>query len=376
MKLVIIVGTRPEIIRLSSTINLARELFDTTLVHTGQNYDHNLNEVFFEDLNIVKPDYFLECVRTDLGATVGDIISKSYSLFKELDPDAVLILGDTNSCLCAYSAKRLKIPIFHVEAGNRCFDPNVPEEVNRKVIDHLADINMCYMEHARRNLLSEGLKPQYTFVIGSPLPEVFSETMLQRINESPVLETLGLIPGRYFVLSTHREENVDNIDNFKRIVESIHRICEEHPKKSVVFSVHPRTRKRIEENHITFPEAVILSEPLGLIDYCALQQNAYCCISDSGTVTEESSILRFPAILLRSSTEHPEGIEAGNITIGNLDSDSLLESVALAVRESGSHGTYNEISCYQDRNISYKICKIIKGYTGIVNQFIWMKNKK
>jgi len=368
MKLVIIVGTRPEIIRLSSTINLCRKLFDVSLIHTGQNYDYNLNQSFFKDLDINEPDYYLDCSRDNLGNAVGDIISKSYNLLNEIKPDAILILGDTNSCLSAYSAKRLKIPIFHIEAGNRCFDPNVPEEINRKIIDHLSDINMCYMEHARHNLLKENLHSQYIFVIGSPIPEVLLN-IKDKLNTSKILEENNLTKNEYFVWSSHREENIDTDQNFNNMINSINMLAKTYNKK-VLFSVHPRTRNKIKKNNVNFDDNIILSEPLGLIDYYKLQQNSLCVISDSGTVTEESKILGFKAVLLRTSTEHPEGIDAGSIIIGNNDWKYLEHSIKLCLSTDTDN---NNIINYTDTNFSEKVCKIMSGYVGIVNKFIWMK---
>jgi UDP-N-acetylglucosamine 2-epimerase (non-hydrolysing) len=367
MKLAIIIGTRPEIIRLSMTIKLAKKYFDTFLIHTGQNYDSNLNDIFFTDLELSSPDYYLDCSRKNIGSTVGDIISKSYDLFLEIKPDAILILGDTNSCLCAYSAKRLKIPIFHVEAGNRCFDPNVPEEINRRLIDHIADINMCYMEHARKNLLYEGLKTQYTFVIGSPMTEVLNN-ISHKIQSSTILEKLSLQPKQYFLLSFHREENVNNDKNFSSIIDSINQIDNIYHKK-IVISIHPRTKKILNEKNIIFSDNIILSEPFGILDYCKLQTNSYCVISDSGTLTEESSILKFPAVLLRTSTEHPEGIDSGNIILGDIKWNNLKINIDMALEKN----QWNILSEYVDINVSQKICNIISGYTGIVNKFLWMK---
>lgn len=364
MKIAIIVGTRPEIIRLSSTIKLAKKLFNTTLIHTGQNYDYNLNEVFFKDLELPKPDIYLDCSKDNLGATIGNVISKSYNLFSELKPDCILILGDTNSCLCAYSAKRLKIPIFHVEAGNRCFDPNVPEELNRKIIDHLSDVNMCYMEHARKNLLNEGISSRYIFVIGSPMTEVLNN-LKDKIDESNILNKLELDTNNYFVLSTHREENVDL--NFNRIIECIKSIDKTYNRK-IIITVHPRVKEKIEK--IKFSDNIMLCKPFGIIDYIKLQKNALCVISDSGTITEESSILNFPAVLMRTSTEHPEGVDAGNIVIGNIDSESLIRSINMATEYGGK---INKINDYRDNDISIKICKILNGYTSIINKYIWMK---
>ena len=369
MKLAIIVGTRPEIIRLSATINLARKLFTVFLIHTGQNYDYNLNEVFFKDLEIDNPDYYLNCSKDNIGNTIGDVISKSYSLFTELKPDAILILGDTNSCLCSYSAKRLKIPIFHLEAGNRCFDPNVPEEINRRIIDHLSDINMCYMEHARTNLLKENLKMQYTFVVGSPMSEILLN-IKDKIDSSNILISKNLIKNEYFVWSSHREENIDTYENFLKIIDSLNNLAKIYNKK-IVFSIHPRTRKMLnKDKKFELNSNIILSEPLGLIDYYCLQKNSLCVISDSGTVTEESKILGFKAVLLRTSTEHPEGIDAGSIIVGNINWNNLNESIKLALSFDLSN---NEIIDYKDNNFSEKVCKIICGYTSIVNKFIWMK---
>lgn len=366
MKLGIIVGTRPEIIRLASTINLARKLFDVKLIHTGQNYDYNLNQVFFKDLNIEDPDIYLNCSVANVGSTVGDVISKSYDVFCEHKFDAILILGDTNSCLCAYSAKRLKIPIFHLEAGNRCFDQNVPEELNRKIIDHLSDINICYMEHARRNLLSEGIKSQYTFVLGSPMTEVLL-SIKDKLNNSNILQKLDLTRNQYFVWSTHREENINLDNNFDKIVNSLNNLANKYDIK-VIFSCHPRTRKKL--NNIQLHEKVLLCEPFGFIDYCNLQQNALCVLSDSGTLSEESTILQFKSILLRTSTEHPEVVDVGNIIVGNIDWHYLENCMNVVLN---NELIINKINDYENINFSEKVCKIIVGYYGIVNKFIWMK---
>lgn len=365
MRLFIIVGTRPEIIRLSATIQLARQLFAVTLVHTGQNYDYNLNDVFFDDLSIDPPDIYLNCSRDNIGNTIGDIISKSYDLFIKHQPDAILILGDTNSCLCSYSAKRLKIPIFHVEAGNRCFDPNVPEEINRKMIDHLSDINMCYMEHARTNLIRENLKSQYIFVVGSPMLEIYTK-IKSRVESSQILSELDIAAYNYFVWSSHREENVDS-ENLQHIIESINQLAETYAKK-IVFSIHPRTRKKL--NLQGLHTNIIMHEPFGIIDYYKLQQNALCVISDSGTLTEESAIIGFRSVLLRTSTEHPEGIDAGSTVVGNVQWKFLSKAIEICLK---TEMTPNNIAAYQDKNVSEKICKIIGGYTDIVNKFGWMK---
>jgi UDP-N-acetylglucosamine 2-epimerase (non-hydrolysing) len=360
MKLAIIVGTRPEIIRLSSTISLARKYFDVSLIHTGQNYDYNLNEIFFQDLSLTLPEYYLDCSKENLGKTVGDVISKSYELFIQIKPDAILILGDTNSCLCAYSAKRLKIPIFHLEAGNRCFDDNVPEETNRRIIDHISDYNLCYTEHARTNLLREGLHPKSIFVVGSPIPEIW-ENLKQKVSQSDILSKLNLEKGKYFVWSSHREENVSNPQNFKMIIECLNQVAERYQTK-IIFTVHPRTRKIIEKKNIKLNEYIILNEPFGVIDYYHLQKESLCVISDSGTVTEEASILGFKAVLLRTSTEHPEGIEASKITLGNILPVNLLQSLLISL---SSKPNNNIIQNYIDLNLSEKVCKIISGYKNL-----------
>ena len=366
--LVVFVGTRPELIRLSSVIKKATEIFNLILVHTGQNYDYSLNQVFFEDLEIPKPSYYLDCSKKNCGSAVGDIISKSYNLLLELNPDAILVLGDTNSCLCSYSAKRLKIPIFHLEAGNRSFDPNVPEEINRKIIDHLSDINMCYMEHARTNLLKENAKPQYTFVVGSPMPEIYS-ALENKVNNSNILSKLTLEKNNYFVWSSHREDNIDNIENFKHMINSINQLSKTYNKK-IIFGAHPRAKKMIDKYNIQFEDNIILTEPFGIIDYYCLLKNSLIVISDSGTISEEANVLKFKAVLLRYSTEHPETIDSGSITIGNIKWDQLKYVVKLCINSNNIH---NEIINYKDYNFSEKVCKIIAGYYEIVNKFLWMK---
>ena len=369
MKLVIIVGTRPEIIRLSAIINKAREIFDVTLIHTGQNYDYNLNDVFFKDLSIQAPEIYLNCSKENLGKTVGDVISKTYDIFLDLKPDAVLVDGDTNSCLSVYSAKRLKIPIFHFEAGHRCFDLNLPEEINRKLVDHLADVNICYTEHARKNLLNENCKTEYTFVVGSPMREVIY-SIKDKIMQSNALEIRNLTKGEYFVWSSHREENVTQNDNFFEMVNSINNLATEY-ELPIFFPAHPRTRNMLKEHKITLHENIILSEPIGIIEYCNLQMNAKCVISDSGTLTEETDILRFKGIMLRTSTEKPEGIEAGTVTIGNLKWNTMKDVLKLVLNnEMNDKDTIPDYDC---ETVSDKVCKIIIGYTSIVNKFIWMK---
>lgn len=369
MKLAIIIGTRPEIIRLAVIINKCRKLFETFVIHTGQNYDYNLNEIFFKELGIDSPDFFLNCSKNNLGEAVGDVISKSYTLFTEIKPDAILVLGDTNSSLCCYPAKRLKIPIFHMEAGNRCFDVNVPEEINRKIVDHLADVNLCYSEHARRNLMKETFRTEYTFVTGSPMNEVINYYK-DKIDSSNVLHRLNLTKNDYILFSSHREENIDNKDNFSHIIDTINALVIKFNMK-IIFSVHPRTQKKITNEKVIFPDKVILSEPFGYFDYCSLQKNAFCVISDSGTLTEESYILDFPAVLLRNSTERPEGVDSGKIILGCVDKETILQSINILM--SSKISLKDPITQYDCMNVSDKVIKIISGYIPIVNKFIWMK---
>lgn len=366
MNLAIVVGTRPEIIRLSATIKLARKLFNVTLIHTGQNYDYNLNEIFFKELDIKNPEIYLNCSNANPGEIVGDIINKTYNIFKEKKFDALLILGDTNSCLCTYSAKRLKIPIFHLEAGNRCFDLNVPEEINRKIIDHISDVNICYMEHAKINLLNEGIKQQYIFVCGSPMTEIINNVK-DSMNSSNILEKYNLKINDYFVLSIHREENIDSDENLIKIINSINNIGLLYNKK-IIFSCHPRTKKKLV--NIKLNENIILSQPFGFIDYLKLQKNSMCVISDSGTLSEESTILQFKSILLRTSTEHPETIDAGNIIIGNIEWNQLNKCIEIVM---DNNFKINNVKYYDNDNFSEKICKIIIGYYKIINKFNWMK---
>ena len=367
MKLVIVLGTRPEIIRLSSTITLCKKLFDTTLIHTGQNYDKNLSEVFFKAFNIEPPDIYLDCSKETCCSAVGDIITKTYDIFNKIQPNAILILGDTNSGLCAYSAKRLKIPIFHLEAGNRSFDPNVPEEINRKIIDHLSDINMCYTEHAKTNLLTENCKPAYTFVVGSPMKEIFL-TIQNKIQYSTILEKYNLVENDYFVWSTHREDNVDNNINFNYMIECLLKLSEKYNKK-IIFGMHPRVANKIKSLNIT-DENIIITEPFDIIDYYKLLTNCLLVISDSGTISEESNILGFKSVLLRYSTEHPEAIDAGSVILGNINWVDLQISINVALKLDNTH---NDILNYHDENFSEKVCKIIAGYHSIVNKMLWMK---
>ena len=368
-KLAIIVGTRPEIIRLSMIINKARQFFDVSLIHTGQNYDYNLNEIFFRDLNIAAPEYYLNCSRENVGHTIGDIIAKSYDLFLKIQPNAVLVDGDTNSCLCVYSAKRLKIPIFHFEAGHRCFDINLPEEINRKLVDHLSDVNLCYTEHARKNLLKENCPAQYTFTVGSPMREVLN-SIAEKIKITDAFQKYNLNRYNYFVWSSHREENVTQRENFLNMIDSLNNLAKEY-QLPIFFPAHPRTRNYIQKENVTLDPLIILSEPIGIIDYCNLQMNSKCVISDSGTLTEETDILKFKGVMLRTSTEKPEGIEVGNVTIGNIKWSILKQVIPLVLRSD----LKENVSDYLSDNVSDKVCKIIIGYTSIINKFVWMKKE-
>ena len=371
LKVMTIIGTRPEIIRLSATIKRCDEFFNQVLVHTGQNWDYSLNEVFFEDLELRKPDHFLNVVGNHLGETMGNIIEKSYEVMEKEKPDALLILGDTNSCLAAISAKRLKIPVFHMEAGNRCYDQNVPEEINRKIVDHTSDINLTYTEHSRRNLISEGIRKDHIMVTGSPMAEVLKNQQ-GKINSSNILKELNLEKNNYMVLSAHREENIDNKQNFNQLIDSINYIAKKFDKK-IVFSAHPRTWKKIEENNVELNKNIMKLKPFGFNDYNALQKNAYCVLSDSGTLSEESSILSFPGVLIRTSTERPEVLDKGSIVISGLNKETIENSINIA----SNSVKYEEITKspvdYQDENVSIKVVKIIQSYTSIINREIWRK---
>ena len=372
MKVMTVLGTRPEIIRLSAVIKACDKYFEHILVHTGQNWDYTLNEIFFKDLELRKPDFYLDAVGENLGETIGNIIAKSFKLFGEVKPDALLILGDTNSALSAIAAKRLKIPIFHMEAGNRCFDQNVPEEINRKIVDHISDINLPYTEHSRRYLLSEGIRKEHIFVTGSPMPEVLNNCS-DSIEGSDVLTELKLENGKYILVSAHREENIDIEDNFMHLVNSLNSVAEEF-KIPIIYSTHPRSWKRIEEKKIEFNPLVKKLKPFGFIDYNKLQQNAFCVLSDSGTLSEESAILNFPAVLIRTSTERPEVLDKGSIIIGGIKSGEVMQSVYSAVEMFGAMDNGNILPVdYQDTNVSMKVVKIIQSYTKIVNKNIWQK---
>lgn len=370
LKVMTVIGTRPEIIRLSEVIRACDRAFDHVLVHTGQNWDYTLNEIFFKDLGLREPNHYLNVVGADLGETMGNIISASYKLMVAEKPDALLILGDTNSALCAIPAKRLKIPIFHMEAGNRCFDQNVPEEINRKIVDHISDLNLPYTEHSRRYLLSEGFRKEHIYVTGSPMAEVIAKQR-PRIEASRALSELGVAKGGYFLVSAHREENIDIERKFDELVAALNAIAEEYGKP-VIFSTHPRTMKRIEQKGVKFNSLIRNMKPFSFSDYCRLQLDSYCVLSDSGTLSEESSMLRFPAVLLRNSTERPEVLDKGTMIIGGYRAESLLQSVALAVESFDPQAPRPDD--YADLNVSAKVVRVIQSYTRIVDKVIWDKN--
>lgn len=372
LKLMTILGTRPEIIRLSEVIKKCDKYFDHILVHTGQNWDYTLNQIFFEDLNLRAPDYYLDSVGEDLGETIGNIIAKSYKLMAEVKPDALLILGDTNSALSAISAKRHKIPIFHMEAGNRCFDENLPEEMNRRIVDHIADVNLCYSEHARRYLNAEGRPKERTYVTGSPMAEVLTAN-IDKINNSEILKTLNLEPRKYILLSAHREENIDIEKNFFSLMNAVNAMAERYDMP-VIYSTHPRSKKFIEQRNFKFHPNVRSMKPFGFSDYNHLQMNAYCVVSDSGTLPEESSYFRsFPAVCIRTSTERPEAIDKGNFIIGSITEDSVLRAVETAVQMQENHALGTHVPDYTDENVSTKVVKIIQSYTDVVNRMVWKK---
>ena len=371
LKLMTIVGTRPEIIRLSAVIKCADKYFDHILVHTGQNYDYTLNQIFFEDLKLREPDYFLESVGQNLGETMGNIISKSYSLMADLKPDALLILGDTNSALSAISAKRLKIPIFHMEAGNRCWDWNVSEMINRKIVDHISDINMPYTEHSRRYLISEGIDGKTIFVTGSPMREVLRDHM-DDILKSDVLNRLGLKKRQYIPVPAHRDENIDIEDNFMELMNAINHIAKTY-NMPVIYSTHPRSKKFIEMRDFKFHPLVQSMKPFGFLDYNMLQMNAYCVLSDSGTLSEESAMLGFPGVLLRTSTERPEVLDKGSVVIGGIRGEDVERATRLAVSMYDNNEEVVLSPDYNDTNVSVKVVKLIQSYTDIVNRTVWLK---
>lgn len=376
LKLLIIVGTRPEIIRLSAVITKCRKYFDTILAHTGQNYDYNLNGVFFKDLKLDNPEAYLNAVGADLGETVGNIIAKSYQLMVDIKPDALLVLGDTNSCLSAIGAKRLHIPIFHMEAGNRCKDECLPEETNRRIVDIISDVNMAYSEHARRYLADCGLPKERTYVTGSPMAEVLRNN-LSEIENSDIHKKLNLEKGKYILLSAHREENIDTEKNFVSLFKAINKMAKKYDMP-ILYSCHPRSRKRLENSGFNLDKRIIQHEPLGFHDYNCLQMNAFCVVSDSGTLPEEASFFTsvghpFPAVCIRTSTERPEALDKGGFTLAGIDENSLLQAVQIAV-EMNLNGDYGlPVPDYLDENVSTKVVKIIQSYTGIVNKMVWRK---
>lgn len=376
LKLMTIVGTRPEIIRLAAVMKKCDTYFEQILVHTGQNYDYCLNQVFFDDLGLREPNYYLDAVGSDLGETIGNIIAKSYKLMTEVKPDALLILGDTNSCLSAISAKRLHIPIFHMEAGNRCFDECLPEETNRRIVDHIADVNMCYSEHARRYLNSEGTAKERTYVTGSPMAEVLHNN-LDQIEASNVLEKLGLEKGKYILLSAHREENIDTEENFNNLFTAINAMAEKYDMP-ILYSCHPRSKKFLERRGFQLDSRVKMHEPLGFHDYNHLQMNAFAVVSDSGTLPEESSYFNsfghpFPAVCIRTSTERPEALDKGNFILAGITTEQVLQAVDTAVEmvKNGDNGL--DVPNYVDENVSTKVVKLIQSYVGVVNKMVWRK---
>ena len=376
LKLLIIVGTRPEIIRLSAVITKCRKYFDTVLAHTGQNYDYNLNGVFFHDLGLADPEVYLDAVGKDLGETMGNIIAKSYALMAETRPDAVLVLGDTNSCLSVIGAKRLHIPIFHMEAGNRCKDECLPEETNRRIVDIISDVNMAYSEHARRYLADCGLPKERTYVTGSPMAEVLHKN-LAKIEASDIHARLGLEKGRYILLSAHREENIDTEQNFTSLFTAVNAMAEKYDLP-ILYSCHPRSKKRLEESGFPLDRRVIRHEPMGFHDYNCLQMNAFAVVSDSGTLPEESSFFTsvghpFPAVCIRTSTERPEALDKGCFILAGIDTRSLLQAVDTAVELVKNGDTGIPVPDYTDENVSDKVVRIIQSYTGVVNKMVWRK---
>lgn len=371
LKVMTIVGTRPEIIRLAEVIKKCDEYFEHILVHTGQNWDYTLNDVFFKELELREPNHFLGVVGNDLGETMGNIIAESYKVLSQERPDALIILGDTNSCLSAIAAKRLKIPVFHMEAGNRCFDQNVPEEINRRIVDVTSDVNLAYTEHARRYLLSEGMRKEYTFVTGSPLPEVFHKYM-NRIDESNVLEELNLEKGKFILVSAHREENIDNDVNFKSLTDALNAIAEKYDMP-VIYSTHPRSWKRIEAMNIKFHKNIRQLKPFGFYDYNKLQKESFCVLSDSGSLAEESNIMKFAAVSIRTSTERPEAIDKGSVILGGITFDSITQAIEIITKQKALGEETAKVHDYTDINVSTKVVNIVQGYTDVINRFIWRK---
>jgi len=372
MKVMTIVGTRPEIIRLSEVIKACDRYFDHVLVHTGQNWDYTLNEIFFEELELREPDYYLGAVGDHLGETMGNIIAKSYEVLAKEKPNALLILGDTNSALSAISAKRLKVPIFHMEAGNRCFDQNVPEEINRRIVDHISDINLPYTEHSRRYLLSEGIRKEHIFVTGSPMTEVLHKNM-EKIQGSNVLSELNLEPRKYILVSAHREENIDNEKNFFSLMNALNHIAERY-QLPIIYSTHPRSWKKIEERKFKFNPLIRQLKPFGFFDYNKLQLNSFCTLSDSGTLSEESAILGFPAVLIRTSTERPEVLDKGTMVIGGITEKDIVQAVELSRAMWDNKEQRNLAPDYLDENVSVKVVKIIQSYAKIVDKVVWSRS--
>jgi UDP-N-acetylglucosamine 2-epimerase len=370
LKVVSVVGTRPEIIRLAECIKKCDQFFEHTLVHTGQNYDYTLNQIFFEDLQLREPDFYLNVAGKHLGETIGNVIAKSFEVLAQIQPDALLVLGDTNSVLCTIAAKRLKIPIFHMEAGNRCFDQNVPEEINRKISDHISDINLTYTENSRRYLLSEGFRKDHVFVIGSPLREVLDKYETE-IFSSDVVQRLDLESGQFIVVSAHREENIDLKNHFEILAESLNAVAETY-QIPIIFSTHPRTKKRIQEKGIVFHELIRNVEPLGFFDYVKLQKEAFVVLSDSGTISEESAMMNFPAVSIRTSTERPEAIDAGTIVLGGISKENMLQSIPVA-RELHVSGQQHLPFEYNIKNTSTRVIRAIQSYTSIINKVTWNK---
>ena len=371
LKVMTVVGTRPEIIRLAETIKACDQYFDHVLVHTGQNYDYKLNQVFFEDLELREPDYYLDAAGEKLGDTMGNIIAKSYRVMEEEKPDALLVLGDTNSALCAISAKRLKVPIFHMEAGNRCWDWNVSEMINRKIVDHIADINLPYTENSRRYLLSEGIDGKTIFVTGSPMREVLDKYH-DKIEASDVLTQLGLKEKEYILVSAHREENIDLEENFLSLMNALNDVAEVY-QMPVIYSTHPRSKKFIEKRNFQFHPLVKSMEPFGFFDYNKLQKNAFCVLSDSGTLSEESAMCRFPGVLIRTSTERPEALDMGSVVLGGIDTETIEQAIELAVSISKNGDLFELNADYCQKNVSLKVVKTIQSYTDIVNRTVWLK---
>lgn len=376
LKLMTIVGTRPEIIKMSIIMKKCDKYFDHIIVHTGQNYDYELNEVFFNELGIRKPDYYLGVVGNDLGETMGNVINKSYKLIKEVRPDALIVLGDTNSCLSVISAKRLKVPIFHMEAGNRCFDENLPEEINRRIVDVTSDVNLCYTEHARRYLNASSVPKERTYVVGSPMAEVLHNN-LEQIKKSDILEKLNLKEKGYILLSAHREENIDTEKNFLSLFNAINKLAEKYDMP-ILYSCHPRSKKRLEESGFKLDPRVIQHEPLGFHDYNNLQMNAFAVVSDSGTLPEESSYFTsinksFSAVCIRTSTERPEALDKGCFILAGIDEKSLLQAVDTAVVMNKNNDLGIPVPDYVEENVSTKVVKLIQSYTGVVNKMVWRK---